>query len=119
MPDGKGAVGAGHYPALAGDASAESSQFMALTLLGGRRNMPAFGGTRRRGHVLLASPTLNDEQIAAVINYVRTHFGNHFTATRSPRREVEGAATRPLSDNGPRTTQDSPHASKPASRNPP
>jgi mono/diheme cytochrome c family protein len=77
MPDGKGAVGAGRYPALAGDAALASKQFMALTLLEGRRNMPAFGGTGDVG-LFFSVPTLNDEQIAAVINYVRSNLGNHF-----------------------------------------
>jgi mono/diheme cytochrome c family protein len=77
MPDGKGAAGAGHYPALAGDGSLVSTQFMAMTLLEGRRNMPAFGGSGDMG-LFFSVPTLNDEQIAAVINYVRSSFGNHF-----------------------------------------
>jgi mono/diheme cytochrome c family protein len=77
MPDGKGAVGAGRYPALAGDAALASTQFMALTLLEGRRNMPAFGGTGDVG-LFFSVPTLDDDQIAAVINYVRSSFGNHF-----------------------------------------
>jgi mono/diheme cytochrome c family protein len=83
MPDGKGAIGAGRYPALAGDGSLASTQFMAMTLLEGRRNMPAFGGNGDMG-LFFAVPTLNDEQIAAVINYVRSHFGNHFKGTITP-----------------------------------
>jgi len=82
MPDGRGAVGAGKYPALAGDRALLSARFMALTLLEGRRNMPAFGGTGQEGFFFI-TPTLDDEQIAAVINYVRTHFGNHFRGTIS------------------------------------
>ena len=77
MPDGKGAVGAGRYPALAGDGSLASAQFMAMTLLQGRRNMPAFGGNGDMG-LFFSVPTLTDEQIAAVTNYVRSNFGNHF-----------------------------------------
>jgi mono/diheme cytochrome c family protein len=77
MPDGKGAIGAGRYPALAGDGSLASTQFMAMTLLEGRRNMPAFGGNGDVG-LFFSVPTLNDDQIAAVINYVRSSFGNHF-----------------------------------------
>ena len=77
MPDGKGAIGAGRYPALAGDGSLASTEFMAMTLLEGRRNMPAFGGNGDMG-LFFAVPTLNDDQIAAVINYVRSSFGNHF-----------------------------------------
>jgi mono/diheme cytochrome c family protein len=78
MADGGGAVGAGHYPALAKDPTLVSRQHMALTLLKGRRNMPAFG----EKHVVgFGGPPvmLSDAQIAAVINYVRTNFGNHYT----------------------------------------
>jgi len=77
MPNGQGAKGAGTYPALAGDRALASSQFMAVTILDGRRNMPAFGKDRGGGF-FFATPSLTDEQIAAVINYVRTHFGNHY-----------------------------------------
>jgi mono/diheme cytochrome c family protein len=78
MPDGGGAVGAGRYPALAKDRNLASRQFMALTLLMGRRNMPAFGA--KHAITFMGRPAvLTDVQIAAVINYVRTHFGNHYT----------------------------------------
>jgi mono/diheme cytochrome c family protein len=83
MPDAKGAIGAGKYPALAGDATLASTQFMAITLLQGRRNMPAFGGNGDMG-MFFSVPTLTDEQIAAVINYVRSHFGNHFKGAITP-----------------------------------
>jgi mono/diheme cytochrome c family protein len=77
MADARGAVGAGSYPALAQNRKLISRQFMALTVLAGRGNMPAFGVKHAIG--FLGSPaTLSDEQIAAVVNYVRTHFGNHF-----------------------------------------
>jgi len=78
MADGGGAVGAGHYPALAKDPTLISRQHMALTLLKGRRNMPAFGEKHAVG---FGGPpvTLSDAQIADVINYVRTSFGNHYT----------------------------------------
>jgi mono/diheme cytochrome c family protein len=95
MPDGKGAVGAGRYPALAGDAALASKEFMALTLLEGRRNMPAFGGTGDMG-LFFSVPTLNDEQIAAVVNYVRSNLGNHFTG-RITAAEVK-ALRRPSTD---------------------
>jgi mono/diheme cytochrome c family protein len=78
MADGAGAVGAGHYPALAKDPALASRQYMALTLLMGRRNMPAFG----EKHVIgFGGPgvMLSNAQIAAVINFVRTNFGNHYT----------------------------------------
>lgn len=77
MPDAKGAIGAGRYPALAGNPALASKEFMLITLLQGRRNMPAFGGDGEVG-LFFKVPTLNDEQIAAVINYVRSNFGNDF-----------------------------------------
>ena len=78
MQNGQGAVGAGHYPPLAKDRTLASRQYMALTILAGRRNMPAFGARHAIG---FGGPpaSLSEEQIAAVINYVRTHFGNHYT----------------------------------------
>jgi mono/diheme cytochrome c family protein len=60
MPDAKGAVGAGAYPALAGNAKLEEAGY-------GQKGMPPFG------------PFLNDAQVAAVVNYVRSHFGNHYS----------------------------------------
>jgi mono/diheme cytochrome c family protein len=78
MSAAQGAAGAGHYPALAKDPTLASRQYMALTLLMGRRNMPAFGAKHAIG---FGGPpaTLTEEQIAGVINYVRSHFGNHYT----------------------------------------
>ena len=78
MSDARGADGAGHYPALAKDGTLASRQYMALTILMGRRNMPAFGEKHAIG---FGGPpaTLSEEQIAAVVNYVRSHFGNHYT----------------------------------------
>ena len=77
MPQGQGAEGAGHYPALAGNPALVSWQYMALTIINGRRNMPAFSAKHAVGF-FFAPVVLSDAQIAAVINYVRTHFGNHF-----------------------------------------
>ena len=78
MPDARGATGAGHYPSLSKDTTLASRQYMALTVLAGRRNMPAFGVRHAIG--FLGPPlTLTEEQIAAVVNYVRTHFGNHYS----------------------------------------
>jgi mono/diheme cytochrome c family protein len=78
MSAAQGAVGAAQYPALAKDPTLASRQYMALTLLMGRRNMPAFGAKHAIG---FGGPpaTLTEEQIAGVINYVRSHFGNHYT----------------------------------------
>ncbi|HEY0746165.1 MAG TPA: cytochrome c [Steroidobacteraceae bacterium] len=82
MPDAGGAVGAGRYPALSKDPTLASREYMALTILMGRRNMPAFGEKHAIG---FGGPpvVLNEAQIAAVINYVRTHFGNHFSGSIS------------------------------------
>lgn len=67
MPDAKGAVGAGRYPALAGNTNLASAVYPAIVVANGLRSMPPFAGM------------LDDEQIAAVVNYVRTHFGNAYT----------------------------------------
>jgi len=77
MQNGQGAIGAGRFPALANNRSLASRQYMALTILMGRRNMPAFGAKHAIG---FGGPpaTLSEEQIASVINYVRTHFGNRY-----------------------------------------
>jgi mono/diheme cytochrome c family protein len=77
MPDGRGASGAGHYPALAGNPTVASSRYMALTILQGRRNMPSFE-PRPSDEAFFVPASLTDQQVAAVINYVRTHFGNHY-----------------------------------------
>jgi len=66
MPDAKGAVGAGAYPALAKDENLETAGYPVSILLKGQKAMPFFG------------MQLNDQQIADVVNYVRTHFGNKY-----------------------------------------
>jgi mono/diheme cytochrome c family protein len=77
MADAGGAAGAGRFPALAKDPALGSRQYMALTILMGRRNMPAFGAKHAIG---FGGPPviLNEAQIAAVINFVRTNFGNRY-----------------------------------------
>jgi mono/diheme cytochrome c family protein len=67
MPDARGARGAGMYPALAANPKLASAAFPVLTVLGGRRGMPGF------------ADSLSDDQVAEVVNYVRSHFGNNFT----------------------------------------
>jgi mono/diheme cytochrome c family protein len=74
MPQGQGAVGAGHYPKLAGDPALVSWQFVALTVLNGKNGMPPFGLPADR--FVLGGVHLSDAQVAAVVNYVRTRFGN-------------------------------------------
>lgn len=68
MPEGQGAVGAGSYPALANNPRLASAQYPLLTVLRGRKGMPAFRFM------------LNDEQVAAVTNFVRSGLpGNRYT----------------------------------------
>lgn len=67
MPDARGAQGAGMYPALAGNAKLASAAYPALTVLNGRHGMPPFGYY------------LSDAQVAEVVNFVRSHFDNHYT----------------------------------------
>jgi mono/diheme cytochrome c family protein len=64
--DAKGAVGAGVYPSLVADKNLASSDFMLAVLLDGLKDMPPVGGM------------MSDAQVADVINYVRTHFGNSY-----------------------------------------
>jgi len=80
MPDARGARGAGRFPALAGDPRLASSRYMISVLLMGRSNMPSFRprpdlrGFEGKVHV-----TLSDAEIARVVNFVRSHFGNHYS----------------------------------------
>ncbi len=78
MPDGRGAVGAGRYPAFAGNPTMASASYMAVTILAGRRDMPSFKPGAHNG-MFFRSAALSDPQIAGVVNYIRTHFGNHYT----------------------------------------
>ena len=72
MSDAKGAVGAGFYPALAGNPKLASANYPASVVLKGRHGMPPFGDY------------LTDAQVAEVVGYVRTHFGNHYPDALSP-----------------------------------
>ena len=66
MPDGKGATGAGTYPSLAGDGNLEAGGYPVDVVVNGQRAMPPVG------------EMMDDDQVAAVVNYVRTHFGNNY-----------------------------------------
>ena len=79
MPRGEGAVGAGSYPKLAANKNFASWAFVAVTVLDGRNGMPPFGFPVGRG--MDSGPAhLSDAQIADVVNYVRSHFGNAYKA---------------------------------------
>ena len=69
MADGQGAKGAGMYPALAGNPKLAAGLYPAYNVLNGRKGMPGF------------KSMLNDDQIAAVTNYVRTNMGNAYKDT--------------------------------------
>jgi mono/diheme cytochrome c family protein len=79
MPDAKGARGAGSYPALTGNPRLVSPQYMAAVILHGRRDMPSFKPPPEGEERFLRGAGLSDAQIAGVINYIRTHFGNQYT----------------------------------------
>ena len=66
MADGRGASGAGTYPALADNPRLQSAYYPMFLVLNGQKAMPGFGRM------------LDDEQVAAVVNHVRTHFGNRY-----------------------------------------
>jgi mono/diheme cytochrome c family protein len=69
MADGKGATGAGRFPSLAGDPNLETGRYPATIVVNGLRSMPPFGAR------------MSNDQVAAVVNYVRTHFGNNYRDT--------------------------------------
>jgi mono/diheme cytochrome c family protein len=66
MPDAAGATGAGAYPSLAGNSNLEAAGYPIHLVVNGRRGMPPFGDM------------MTDGQVAAVVNYLRTHFGNSY-----------------------------------------
>jgi mono/diheme cytochrome c family protein len=66
MPDGKGAAGAGAYPSLVANKTLEAGGYPVDLVVNGQRAMPPFGAM------------MSDDQVAAVVNYLRTHFDNHY-----------------------------------------
>ena len=72
MSNAQGAVGAGRYPALARNTKLATSGSVLEVVLHGYKAMPAIG------------ELMTDEQVAAVINYVRSHFGNNYTDPVAP-----------------------------------
>lgn len=57
-------AGAGEYPALAGNPKLAAAPYVTMMVLDGHAGMPGFGDM------------LTDRQVAEVVSYVRTHFGN-------------------------------------------
>lgn len=84
MSDAKGAKGAGVYPALAGNPRLAAAGYPIHVVVQGQKGMPPFGAY------------FTDEQVAAVVGYVRTHFGNSYAApvtaaeVKAQRRPPEG-----------------------------
>jgi cytochrome c5 len=72
MSDARGAVGAGTYPSLAGNRNLGAGGYPVTVVVNGQRGMPAFG------------VMMSDDQVAAVVNYLRTHFGNNYRDAVTP-----------------------------------
>jgi mono/diheme cytochrome c family protein len=72
MPDARGATGAAVIPALARNPKLADARYPITMVLKGRGAMPWFAGT------------LKPAQVAAVVGYVRTHFGNDYAEPVTP-----------------------------------
>ncbi len=68
MANGQGAIGAGRIAALASNPNLAYPEYPISIVTGGKGPMPWFRGE------------LTDQQIADVIGYARTHFGNAYNA---------------------------------------
>jgi mono/diheme cytochrome c family protein len=66
MADAKGATGAGTVPALASNPRLAGAAYPIMAVTAGKGGMPGFVGT------------LDNAQMANVITYVRTNFGNAY-----------------------------------------
>jgi mono/diheme cytochrome c family protein len=64
MADAKGAAGAGQYPALANNPRLAGTGYVLSMIIRGNKGMPPFGAQ------------FTNQQIADLVNYVRSHFGN-------------------------------------------
>lgn len=72
MANAGGGEGAGKIPALAKNPALEASGYPIMVVTGGKGAMPWFRGS------------LTDTQIADVINYVRSNFGNKYKDKVTP-----------------------------------
>ena len=66
MATGEGASGAGIYPALAKNVKLRTARYPVFVVTNGQKGMPPFG------------PMMDDEQIAAVVNFIRGNLGNDY-----------------------------------------
>lgn len=65
-PGGGGAWGAAKYPPLAGNQRLSSARYPVNLIIEGNGAMPSF------------ADWLDDEQVASVVNYIRTNLGNRY-----------------------------------------
>jgi mono/diheme cytochrome c family protein len=72
MANAEGAAGAGRYPALANNPKLGVAGYPLTVVLHGLNGMPPVG------------QMMSDAQVAQVVNYVRTHFGNSYTDAVKP-----------------------------------
>ncbi len=66
LPSAKGPAGAGVYPSLASDPRLAAVAYPLHVVIHGQKGMPPFGAV------------LDNDQVAAVVTYVRSHFGNNY-----------------------------------------
>jgi mono/diheme cytochrome c family protein len=85
QPDAKGAIGAAAYPALAENKNLASADYIESLLFNGSQGMPPLGRM------------MSDAQVADVVNYLRTHFGNRYD---NPVSAAGVGAARPQSESG-------------------
>ncbi|MGQ7286433.1 c-type cytochrome [Vreelandella venusta] len=76
MPSGQGAKGAGEYPALANNPNLMTAAYPISLVIHGHKAMPALGGL------------LEDEQVASVVNFIRTNFGNNYTDNQASAEQI-------------------------------
>lgn len=72
MQDGRGARGAGVYPALAGNTKMQTPEYPTTLILRGAGGMPGF------------QDELTDQQVADIVNYVRQDLNNYPDAVNAP-----------------------------------
>jgi len=83
MANAMGATGAGRIAALAGNKNLAFPEYPIGVVTGGKGAMPWFRGQ------------LTDQQIADVIGYVRTHFGNNYRAKVTAAQVAESGVPAP------------------------
>jgi len=73
MPGGEGAhSGAGFFPDLRKNQKLAAGAYPAMVVLNGLHGMPPFG------------QQLDDQQVADVVNYIRSDFGNRYSDVLTP-----------------------------------